>query len=109
MPIPPTPKFGFTLAELLICLAILGVIAVFTIPKVLQSQQDGKYKSIAKETMGTITQAYSIYKLKNGPNASLGPPNLMPYLNYVRSETSGQIDHSYGNTFKPCDASNPCI
>ena len=32
---------GFTLSELLISLSILGIIAVFTIPKVLQVQQAG--------------------------------------------------------------------
>lgn len=49
---------GFTLAELLIALSILGVIATFTIPKVLQSQQNGKYNTMAKEAIATISQAY---------------------------------------------------
>ena len=48
---------GFTLAELLIALAILGVIATFTIPKVLNSQQSSERISIFKETIAAINQA----------------------------------------------------
>jgi prepilin-type N-terminal cleavage/methylation domain-containing protein len=40
---------GFTLAELLIALALLGIIASFTIPKVLESSTNAKYKAMAKE------------------------------------------------------------
>ena len=48
---------GFTLAELLIALTILGVIAIFTIPKVLQSQQDTRYSAAAKEVATQGSQA----------------------------------------------------
>ncbi|MBL8031855.1 MAG: prepilin-type N-terminal cleavage/methylation domain-containing protein [Candidatus Doudnabacteria bacterium] len=50
---------GFTLAELLIALVILGVIATFTIPKVLYANQNTKYNAIAKEAMGTIRPSLS--------------------------------------------------
>jgi len=46
---------GFTLSELLISLAILGVIAAFTIPKILSSQNDAQRKAVFKETYATIT------------------------------------------------------
>ena len=47
---------GFTLAELLISLAILGVIATFTIPKVLYSQQDSQKKAVFKEVIASLYQ-----------------------------------------------------
>jgi prepilin-type N-terminal cleavage/methylation domain-containing protein len=46
---------GFTLAELLIALAILGEIATFTIPKILSAQQSGQRKTIFRETFATIS------------------------------------------------------
>ena len=56
---------GFTLAELLIALAILGVIATFAIPKVLNSQQDGKLNAIGKETAAALSEAYQVYRLNS--------------------------------------------
>jgi prepilin-type N-terminal cleavage/methylation domain-containing protein len=82
---------GFTLAELLIALAILGVIATFTIPKVLQSQQDSKFNSIAKEAVATISSAYDAYKLANGPSTSMRAASLAPYFNYVKKLPNGTV------------------
>ncbi|HEY9745532.1 MAG TPA: prepilin-type N-terminal cleavage/methylation domain-containing protein [Oculatellaceae cyanobacterium] len=49
---------GFTLAELLIALSILGLIATFTIPKVLVAQQDMTYRANAKDVAAAISAAY---------------------------------------------------
>src|ERR1051325_8786269 len=46
---------AFTLAELLIALAILGVIATFTIPKVLQAMQDNQRKAVFKEVIASLS------------------------------------------------------
>lgn len=48
---------AFTLAELLIALAILGVIATFTIPKILNSQANGQKTAVFKETIAAYNQA----------------------------------------------------
>ncbi|MGE0200649.1 MAG: type II secretion system protein [Candidatus Melainabacteria bacterium] len=45
---------GFTLAELLIALAILGVIATYAVPKILTAQSDSKKQAICKETLAAI-------------------------------------------------------
>lgn len=92
---------GFTLAELLIALAILGIIATFTIPKVLQTNQDNKYKATAKEAAALIGQAYQVYLQDNGYSTEMVGTDLTPYINYVRGH-SGLIDDTQ------TDASNTC-
>lgn len=104
-------KTGFTLAELLIALAILGVIATFTIPKVLQSQQDSKFKSIAKEAIATASEAYQLYKLKGQVTSATTFGNLTQYMNYLAVDTSTQLDNYQGAlpvAGSSC-ASMPCI
>lgn len=102
-----SPTAGFTLSELLIALAILGVIAVFTIPKVLQNQQDSRYKAMAKEMAGSIEGAFQSYELANQVTGSVGPRDLTPYLNYVKADTSAAaVDGGYNDTVNPtftCD------
>lgn len=100
---------GFTLSELLIALAILGVIATFTIPKVLQGQQTSAYKAIAKESLGIVSGAYESLKLKSTPNGTTNGLHLTPYLNYVREDISMQIDAFQNDAVgQSCDAANPC-
>lgn len=48
---------AFTLAELLIALGILGVIATFTIPKILASQQNSKRTAVFRETVAAVNEA----------------------------------------------------
>lgn len=95
---------AFTLAELLIALAILGVIATFTIPKVLQSQTDSKYNSIAKEAAGMISGAYDAYKLTTPAAGTTGPQHLTPFMNYVRVDTASTIDAPYNSTTRDCSS-----
>lgn len=45
---------GFSLAELLISLLILGEIATFTIPKIIAAQQAQQSKSLVKEAVGIM-------------------------------------------------------
>jgi prepilin-type N-terminal cleavage/methylation domain-containing protein len=101
---------GFTLAELLIALAILGVIATFTIPKIVSSQQTGTYSANAKEVMASISGAYQQLKHTTGITASTKSSDLLPYLNYV-STTTAPFDTAGGYTgsWNWCGGSNPCV
>lgn len=47
---------AFTLAELLIALVILGVIATFTIPKVLTTQQNSQRTAVFREVIASLYQ-----------------------------------------------------
>lgn len=92
---------AFTLAELLIALAILGVIATFTIPKVLVSQQDQKNNAIAKEAASAVSVALDSYRQSNTVTSGTGVSDLTPYFNYVRI-TTGQIDQIPGSGMRDC-------
>ena len=93
---------AFTLAELLIALAILGVIATFTIPKILDSGGGSQNNAIVKEAASTVSGALQAYKMQNTLTASTSFQDLTPYINYVNIDSTTVID-SYNNT-----ASVPC-
>jgi prepilin-type N-terminal cleavage/methylation domain-containing protein len=101
--------FGFTLAELLIALAILGEIATFTIPKILTSQQSAASRAKAKEAAGMIAETYQLYKMNNTVTSSTTPLAIVQYMNYVRLETNSQIDFMPGNSSINCDSGSPCV
>ena len=100
---------AFTLAELLIALVILGVIATFTIPKVLSSQQNGQWNSQMKETLGMVSGAFEVYKHEQGLVTTMSSADLTPYMNYVSLDTSSSIDHTPGNGSIACTPTSPCL
>ena len=110
MPNARISTMGFTLAELLIALAILGVIATFTIPKILVSQQNGKYNAAAKEAVGMIAGAYQQAQLSGTISATTKGVDLTPYMNFVKYDTSGTlVDDNPPNTSWDCSSISPCL
>jgi type II secretory pathway pseudopilin PulG len=100
--------FGFTLAELLIAVLILGEIATFTIPKIISAQQNGRYKTEAKQLAGTLSAAYINYVQQNGYSTAIGPQTLTPYLNYASVDTTSTIDDRPGYASGSC-AGRTCL
>ena len=52
-----TKRFGFTLAEVLITLGIIGVVAAMTIPNLIANTNGAKFRSQFKKTISTLNQA----------------------------------------------------
>lgn len=52
-----TKRFGFTLAEVLITLGIIGVVAAMTIPTLIANTNGAKFRSQFKKTLSTLNQA----------------------------------------------------
>jgi len=107
------PYKGFSLVELLITLAIMGVLAALTIPPLFQmpsSNQASKYTSIAKDVAFTVLTAYEQYKVANPTiGNTVGIPNMTPYMNYVRLDTSMTIDSTSGTSITCGSGSKACL
>lgn len=111
-----TSLVGFTLAELLIALALLGVIATFTIPKILNAQQSSASLAKAKEVAAMISGAYQQAQAAGNASSSTKPGDLTQYMNYVKLDTSGTLIGAYpswagtaGGGTNACDATRPCL
>ena len=55
-----TKRFGFTLAEVLITLGIIGVVAAMTMPTLMNSTQGAQYKAAYKKALSAISQAVTL-------------------------------------------------
>ena len=52
-----TKRFGFTLAEVLITLGIIGVVAAMTMPTLMNQTNGAQYKTAYKKALSAISQA----------------------------------------------------
>ena len=52
-----TKRFGFTLAEVLITLGIIGVVAAMTIPTLVSNTQGAQFKTAYKKALSSLNQA----------------------------------------------------
>ncbi len=83
---------GFTLSELLIALAILGIIASFTIPKLLGLDATQQANVVTKDSASIISAALQQFRLDHKMVNSSKIGDLTPYLNYVSIDTTSIID-----------------
>ncbi len=56
---------GFTLAEVLITLAIIGIVAALTIPSVIRNYQEQQYKAAFRKAYREATQAWNMAIAQN--------------------------------------------
>ena len=95
---------GFTLIELMVVLAIIGVLAALIVPNVLGREDDARITA-ARTDVGNLMQALKLYKLDNqrfptteqGLNALILKPttepvpgNWKPYLDKLPSDPWGR-------------------
>lgn len=99
---------GFSLAEVLICLALLAVLSTLTIPLMLNGTQTDKvnqFNSSVKNVALMVTTAYERYKAVNGSvPTTMVIGDLMPYMNYVAVQNSGSVDGTPGNAPFTCSS-----
>ncbi|MBQ3642196.1 type II secretion system protein [bacterium] len=83
-------KKGFTLAEVLITLVIIGVIAAMTVPTLMNNTQGQEYKAAYKKAISTLNQALARHYAFTGEGLrAAGAPLtseedvINPFLNNV--------------------------
>ena len=88
---------GFTLIEVMVVVAILGILAAIVVPKIMGRPDDARIVA-AKQDIGAITQALKLYRLDNatypsteqGLQALIAKPGSQPIpLNW---KSGGYLD-----------------
>jgi len=100
-------KKGFTLAELLIALAILGVIATFTIPKILTSTGTAQYRAVAKEAASIISGAQQDFSINNAQVVATRFTDMLANVNYVSLDVASTA--LVTGLQDACAAATPCL
>ena len=59
------PNRGFTLIEVLVVVAILGILAAIVVPRIMDRPDEAK-RVAARADIGAIVQALKLYRLDNG-------------------------------------------
>lgn len=124
----PRRKRGFTLIELMVVVAIIGVIAALVVPSVVNRLDEAKVTA-ARADIARLMQALKLYRLDNmrypsteqglealvrKPSTGDVPPNWKPYIDklpldpwkqpyqYASPGLKGEIDvYSFGADGRP--------
>lgn len=79
------PDKAFTLAEVLIALAIIGIVAAMTIPTLVNNYQEKQTVSRLTKAYGMISNAYQMAKIDNGELSSWGFTNNSQSPDYANN------------------------
>ena len=96
---------GFTLAEVLITLGIIGVVAAMTMPTLMNSTQGAQYKAAYKKALSALSQAVTLnvaldeYNFADLDNSTYKLEDMLTNrMNIVRTET-GSFDDAKGTPY----------
>ena len=92
---------GFTLAEVLITLVIIGIIAAMTIPSLMNNTNEQELVVATKKAYSVLAQVYQRVVAENG---EINPQNLVSEAPQ-RSETVGKMFANQMNVQKICGLS----
>lgn len=110
---------AFTLAEVIITLAIIGVVAAMTIPNLIKNYQKQQSVTGLQKALSVFNSTFKMAEIDNGPSSSWGVATewdlaestkfwntyLVPYLNVQKTCTTVNSD----NTSSNCWASSTAL
>lgn len=99
-------KAAFTLAEVLITLGIIGIVAEMVIPTLIQDSQKAGYVAGLKKNYSVLTQAVSKYELDNN---CVGDLSACSDFNGTDTATKWNALKSYFNLTQDCGTNNGCL
>ncbi len=94
-------KLGFTLAEVLITLVIIGVIAAMTVPTLMNNTNAQEYRSALKKAISATNQALTLHYALEGVGAqdySTADELISNVFNKRMSVISGTGSDEFSNT-----------
>ena len=91
-----TKRFGFTLAEVLITLGIIGVVAAMTMPTLMNQTNGAQYKTAYKKALSAMSQAVVL-------NVALDDYNMADTDNTVAGQNFIDIFKNRMNVVKTAD------
>ena len=102
-----TKRFGFTLAEVLITLGIIGVVAAMTIPTLISNTNGAQFKTGFKKALSTLNQAaimnvamedYDFSSLAKSTDVDgQGAARTMGYILQNRTQSTKDTAYAFGS------------
>jgi type II secretory pathway pseudopilin PulG len=89
---------AFTMAELVVGLGLLGLMAAIALPSVVQiKQNDGAVKVQLQTAVQRLSMAYTQYKLDYDPALTIGVAQLAPYLSQSKLVTTAATVNNWSD------------
>ena len=103
-------KFGFTLAEVLITLGVIGIVAALTLPSVVANYQKQKTVSFVKKFYNEINNAIKLSVAENGDvdlwMQSAHDNSYQENLEFVKNYILPYIKYDY---YEKCESEKVCV
>ena len=111
-----TKRFGFTLAEVLITLGIIGVVAAMTMPTLINQTNGAQYKAAYKKALSAISQAITLnvalddYDLKDLSGADgTGNGTLLQLFQKRTNLVKDTTEDNIGDGYSPLDGNGDAM
>ena len=103
-------RFAFTLAEVLITLGIIGVVAALTLPALLTNQRNAELSVGLKKTYSTFAQALDMYQAENGIRVKSGTVTYRREVkNILVKYIKSAVDCGWGGSDNAEELSKSCL